>query len=274
MDAATDEKAIRLIAGGATMLGLSVLADSGLEHYRGSFRNPAMVFPLLSSSMAIGFNGRRLEKPLSDEKTGPLVSHLTSAATGVVGLGFHLYNVMKRPGGLTFTNLFYAAPAGAPFALALAGALGSTADRLARGKDTLGPIHLTSGRAIGLLTSFGLIGTVAEATLLHFRGAYHDPFMWLPVALPPVTAASLARDVVDDQPRQITTSLLAATAAMGLIGVGFHAYGVARNMGGWKNWRQNLLVGPPTPAPPAFTGLAIAGLGALMLMKKRRKARG
>jgi LPXTG-motif cell wall-anchored protein len=42
-------------------------------------------------------------------------------------------------------------------------------------------------------------------------------------------------------------------------------------MGGWRNWRQNLLAGPPIPAPPAFTGLALAGLGALLLMKRRRK---
>ena len=34
-------------------------------------------------------------------------------------------------------------------------------------------------------------------------------------------------------------------------------------MGGWRNWSQNMLNGPPLPAPPAFTALAIAGLAAL-----------
>ncbi|WNO54059.1 hypothetical protein [Stakelama saccharophila] len=265
-----DDLAVRLVAGGATMLALSTLADSGMEHYRGSFRNPAMVLPLASSSMAIAFNGRRLARPRPGERTGPLVSHLTSTATGLIGLGFHFYNVTKRPGGLGFTNLFYGAPAGAPFALTMAGLFGSVADRLARGKRRLGPMHVTSGRAIGALTSFGLIGTVAEAALLHFRGAYHNPAMWFPVILPPAAAASMARDVIDDTPRAVTTALLGATAAMGLIGAGFHAYGVSRNMGGWKNWRQNFLVGPPVPAPPAFTGIAIAGLGALLLMKRRQ----
>jgi hypothetical protein len=37
-------------------------------------------------------------------------------------------------------------------------------------------------------------------------------------------------------------------------------------MGGWRNWRQNVLVGPPLPAPPAFTALAIAGLASLDLL--------
>ena len=54
---------------------------------------------------------------------------------------------------------------------------------------------------------------------------------------------------------------------MGIAGVGFHAYGVSRNMGGWRNWRQTAFNGPPLPAPPSFTGLAMAGLAALGLLE-------
>jgi hypothetical protein len=39
-------------------------------------------------------------------------------------------------------------------------------------------------------------------------------------------------------------------------------------MGGWRNWRQNLVDGPPIPAPPSFTGLALAGLAVLDLLTK------
>jgi hypothetical protein len=53
---------------------------------------------------------------------------------------------------------------------------------------------------------------------------------------------------------------------MGVAGVAFHAYGVSRGMGGWRNWRQNAFAGPPLPAPPAFTGLALAGLAGLALL--------
>jgi hypothetical protein len=38
-------------------------------------------------------------------------------------------------------------------------------------------------------------------------------------------------------------------------------------MGGWRNWSQNLVDGPPLPAPPAFTGIALAGLGLLPLLE-------
>ena len=52
---------------------------------------------------------------------------------------------------------------------------------------------------------------------------------------------------------------LRLTALLGIAGVGFHAYGVSRAMGGWRNWRQNLIDGPPLPAPPSFSALALAG---------------
>jgi hypothetical protein len=39
-------------------------------------------------------------------------------------------------------------------------------------------------------------------------------------------------------------------------------------MGGWRNWNQNILNGPPLPAPPSFTGLALAGLAALSLIEE------
>jgi hypothetical protein len=39
-------------------------------------------------------------------------------------------------------------------------------------------------------------------------------------------------------------------------------------MGGWRNWQQNVVDGPPLPAPPSFSALAIAGLAALRLRER------
>ncbi len=268
---APDRTAARLISGGAAVVSLSVLADSGLEHYRGSFRNPAMVLPLVTSVLTLGFAGQRAARAGSTALPAlPALrgaSHVGSIATGLLGLGFHAFNICKRPGGVSFTNLFYAAPLGAPAALTLAGTLAVAGDRLAQHPGGV----LATGRILGGLAALGIAGTVAETALLHFRGAFHNPAMWLPLAVPPAAAISLARDAITGLPRQDTATLLAATAALGVIGVGFHAYGVHRNMGGWRNWRQNILVGPPLPAPPAFAGLALAALGAWLLM--RRNAR-
>ncbi|MBI1182237.1 MAG: hypothetical protein GC201_16975 [Alphaproteobacteria bacterium] len=257
------EPGVRALSVGAAMLCLSVLADSGVEHYRGLFRNRVMVVPLAVS--AVGAVGNLLAATV--HRGFGRIGQAALALTGASGLGFHAWNILKRPGGLSWRNLFYAAPAGAPAALVLAGVISALARSIDRGS---GRAVRRTARFAGGVVSVGIAGTVAEAWLLHFRGAFHNRAMYLPVSIPPLAAASLAVDAIDGKPRPRTALLLGATALMGLGGVGFHAYGVSRNMGGWRNWRQNVLAGPPLPAPPSFTGLAIAGLGILAIMRHRR----
>jgi hypothetical protein len=125
------------------------------------------------------------------------------------------------------------------------------------------------GRLIAAVSALGLFGASAEAALLHFRGAFQNPAMVLPVTLPPVAGALIGSAAVAPRraPRRLTRWWLKLTALLGFAGVGFHAYGVSRAMGGWRNWTQNVLNGPPLPAPPSFTGLALAGLAALGLIE-------
>ena len=98
--------------------------------------------------------------------------------------------------------------------------------------------------------------------------------MYLPVTVPPVAAALMAETAFGRKGRNrwFTRLWMRMTVALGLVGVGLHAYGVSRNMGGWRNWSQNLLSGPPLPAPPSFTALALAGLAALNLLKDKPDA--
>ncbi|EPR11297.1 hypothetical protein M527_04245 [Sphingobium indicum IP26] len=257
------DPAIRLLSAGAGLVHSAVLFDSGLEHYRGSFRNPAMLLPLAASSVNIGIDGARLIAGRGAAGSGPrLVGQGGAMAVGLVGMGFHLFNIGKRPGGFGWSNLFHAAPIGAPAALVLAGALGAAADRTHQA-------FASDGRALGLFCAAGIFGTSAEATLLHFRGAFQNPAMWLPVTVPPIAASMLAADAALGRARPATAALLALTAVLGFAGAAFHAYGVSRRMGGWRNWRQNLFAGPPLPAPAAFTGLAVASLGALHMIGRR-----
>jgi hypothetical protein len=254
---------VRLLASGSTLLAGSVLADSAVEHYRGSFHNLMMVAPLVVSSLSVAANGSRA---LGHAVLSGRGTQFATIATGLIGLGFHVFDVASQPARFRLGNLFYAAPLGAPAALVLAGAIGLGAERVEGG--------LPQGfvRKAGILIAAGLLGTVAEVSLLHFRGAFHNRAMWLPIIVPPLAAASLAADAARAIPRERTVVLLGLTAALGLVGSALHAFGVARHMGGWRNWRQNVLAGPPIPAPPAFTGLALAGLGVLLMIG--RKARG
>lgn len=269
--ARASDRPARRLNGAAALLSASVLADSAVEHYRGQFKNPAMVLPLISSALALvaGVDGATRK---GGTEARPWRERAFSAAglVGAAGFGFHLFNIGKRPGRFDWLDLFYAAPIGAPGALVLAGLIGCSAEHLRRERPARRHRRLW-GRALAGLSSFGLLGTVGEVLLLHFRGAFQDPFMWLPVTFPPVAAALTAGAAIDDQPdrrRWLTRAWLRLTAALGIGGMGFHALGIARNMGGWRNWRQNLLAGPPMPAPPSFSALTLAALAALELIEE------
>jgi hypothetical protein len=255
----------------SSLLGLSVLADSSLEHYRGDFFNKAMVTPLAAATLLIGTNLHAVGDRGSTILRVRHVAQALSGLAGVAGFGFHTYNVTKREGGLSWLNLFYGAPVGAPFALALAGLLGFLSESV-RGSDPHDP-HLfgaPAGKTLAGVAAVGLLGTAGEAGLLHFRGAYHNPFMYAPVTIPPLASALLAAAMISPRAATPARALLRITAGLGFAGAGFHAFGVSRNMGGWANWRQNILNGPPLPAPPSFTGLALAGLVAVDLMEAHR----
>jgi hypothetical protein len=123
-------RAARRLNRGSALLAASVLMDSAVEHYRGGFANRAMFTPLLVSALtlAISAHGTTDRRPdVHRVRHGIAVS---AAATGLAGTGFHIWNVLKRPGRLDWQNLFYGAPVGAPMAILLAGLLGTAAERV------------------------------------------------------------------------------------------------------------------------------------------------
>ncbi|NKQ10097.1 sodium/proton-translocating pyrophosphatase [Pseudomonas sp. SST3] len=268
--------AARTLNRGAGLLALAVGMDSAAEHYRGDFQNRAMYTPLAVSALSLlaSSQGQQDPDPASSRLRNGV--YLGTVLTGLAGTGFHLYNVTKRPGGFCWSNLFYAAPLGAPSALVLSGVLGYYAERLRAETDDAIPqvFGLPAGKAVALMAAAGLLGTTAEAGLLHFRGSFQNPAMYLPVTAPPIAAGLLVATALagPQHPRLRWWSRLTLrfTTFMGLAGAGFHTLGIARNFGGWRNWRQNLQAGPPLPAPPSFTGLALAGLAAHTLLDEER----
>jgi hypothetical protein len=260
--------AVRRTRGGAAVLAGSVLADSAVEHFRGRYHNPSMVAAPVTAAISLAAS---LAEP-GEMRVDPRVDgHALAAAVGAAGLGFHFYNVMKRPGGFSWNNLFYAAPLGAPGALLISGALGLAARVVAQpaGQPRT---ERDRGRLLGTVAATSLLATSAEAWLLHFRGAFHNPAMLLPVTVPPAAAAMLFAAARRPTRRRtaLARKLLWTTAGLGLAGTGFHMFGVSRNMGGWNNARQNILAGPPVPAPIGFSGLALAGLGAVDVLERGR----
>ncbi len=257
-------KPSQFVAAGSGMLATSVLLDSAFEHFKGSYANPAMYVAPITAGVS-----------LSAAIAGPAwpyrrATGLGVAGVGAAGLAFHMYNITKRPGGLSWNNLFYAAPFGAPGALVASGLVGATRS-IIEDRERRHEGEVRAGREVGALTSAAIFATTTEIALLHFRGAFHNPYMYLPVTIPPAAGAALALAASSNGPteRRLAQGSMMALGVLGLAGVGFHAYGVHRNMGGFANWMQTMFQGPPMAAPPSLTGLALAGIGAVRLLERR-----
>ena len=255
-----NSQAAQALGAGAAILCVSVALDSALEHYRGQFRNRAMFVGPPMALVGVGTAAYIAFRPERANDRMPRIALLAVGASGLIGLGFHSYNILKRPGELNALNLFYGAPVGAPAALTLAGLYGVIAGEMLSGRDY---VTTRLPRHTAALIAFSLLGTVAEAGLLHFRGAFQDPAMYAPVVIPPLAAIAIGAAALSPGATVAAEPLLKATAVLGIAGPMFHAYGIHRNMGGWANWSQMILQGPPLPAPPAFLGIATAGLGLL-----------
>ncbi len=248
----------------AAVLAASVVLDSTMEHFQGNYLNRAMYLPpaVGAAAMATALSGH------APHHIGTAIFG-TSMAIGLTGLGFHFYNIGKRPGGFCWNNIFYAAPYAAPGALALSGLFGIIAGVVHRMRHKPRWEQIEFAEGLAYTVSACMLVTSSEAWVLHFRGAYHDPFMYVPVTVVPAAAAAVAYAGWRQSEPSFKNArwLLNAAGMVGIAGVGFHMFGVHRNMGGWKNWSQMLFQGPPIPAPPSFSGLALAGLGALSLLR-------
>jgi len=248
----------------AAVLAASVVLDSSIEHFQGNYINRAMyVAPTLgAAAMGTALSGH------APHHIGTTIFGASMTA-GLAGLGFHFYNITKRPGGFSWQNIFYAAPYAAPGALALSGLFGVVAGVVHRMRHQPRRRQIEFAEGLAYTVSACMLVTASEAWVLHFRGAYHDPFMYVPVTVVPAAAAALAYAGIKQSEPSFTVArwLLNAAGLIGLAGVGFHIFGIQRNMGGWKNWSQMLFQGPPVPAPPSFSGLALAGLCALHLLR-------
>ena len=123
-------------------------------------------------------------------------------------------------------------------------------------------------RLLRLGLTMGIPPLWYELTLLHFRGAFQSRFMWVPVvSLPAVLAGGVASGLKKDEPRSRDTLRPFAwlMTIIGTFGTLFHLRGIARQMGGFYNWKYNAVTGPPFPAP-----IQVALFGLLGAVASRR----
>jgi hypothetical protein len=112
-----------------------------------------------------------------------------------------------------------------------------------------------------------ILGASVQAGVLHYRGAYNNVLMYVPVTIPLVAVAALAWQgfAPSGVSVRVAITTLWLTFVSGFVGFGMHLRGIDRQMGGFYIPSENLMQGPPVSAPLTFAGFAGAALVTLYL---------
>lgn len=124
-------------------------------------------------------------------------------------------------------------------------------------------------RTLSGVTAFAAAVTTAEIYLEHYRASFGNKMMWSPIIVtPPVMVAGIGGVFS----RKWAKTYLPVTAliytANGLLGEYYHARGVARRPGGFKQASYNLAMGPPIMAPGLMTIVGMLGVLAALLRRE------
>ena len=79
-------------------------------------------------TLATSVHGTSDSRPLAHGLRDAI--YALAAVTGLIGTGFHFYNVGRKDRWVQWQNLFYGAPLGAPFAILLSGLIGFCSERV------------------------------------------------------------------------------------------------------------------------------------------------
>lgn len=118
-------------------------------------------------------------------------------------------------------------------------------------------------RLLRLLVVSSIPPTWLEILLLHYRGSFQSPYMWIPlVSLLLVLLAGVGSLLADgdEEERAIFRPFAWLMTAVGSAGTFFHLVGVRRQMGGFYNWKYDIMTGPPFPAPPQIALFGLVGV--------------
>lgn len=253
-----------------TLLTLLVLLEAWLGHDRSGFPLRAQYTPFVSGGLLIVAALATVIVPgAAWAQSGLIAAGWIAVVAGLVGVGYHhYYGIAEKAASYKWLlhYLMYGAPQLAPLALSMVGALGVIAAHGAAGRAAILGIALRS--ALLGTVAVALAGAIAQAGILHYRGAFNNPVMYVPFTVPVLAAVmsgwmSAAPAPV---PAALGRLLFVLTFLTGFLGLGMHLRGLDRQMGGLHVFLFNLLQGPPPLAPATFAGLAAIGLVATEML--------
>lgn len=262
--------------------------EVGYEHYKGSYSNPVMYSPVILSA-ALAAAGAAAVLSRRAATTALRVVSMMSLIDGVIGLGFHIRGIARKPGGwrLPVANIVMGPPIFAPLLFGTSAYLGWMASYLRREEDPAEDektgaknpndwrVEIAQGRFqkhLCVITIAWAFFSGFEALYSHYKSAFRMKVQWSPVVIAPVLIAAATAAIWSRRAAKIflpAASMLAL--ADGAAGFYYHARGIVRRPGGTQKIGYNILYGPPVFAPLLFAACGFLGLLASLLRRENRR---
>jgi hypothetical protein len=272
------------------VVGTSIVsgAEVAYEHYRGGYSNPVMYSPVILSGVlsvagVAAFFSRRMARTFL---------RWTSAITfldGVLGFGFHIRGVARKPGGwrLPLTNIVMGPPIFAPLLFGTSAYLGVIASYLQREGDMQSPATQPSDlqgtadwredirvgrfqKHLCLVTAVWTFCSGFEAWYSHYKNNFQYRVQWSPIVLTPLLMGASLGALKSRRVANLALPVASAGAIVnGTVGFGYHLRGILRRPGGLKKPLYNTLYGPPIFAPMLFAACGVLGMLAYLMRRER-----
>ena len=270
--------------------------EVGYEHYRGSYSNPVMYTPVVLSG-ALTVAGFAAVFSRRAAQTWMRWLSWVTLADGLVGFGFHIRGIKRKPGGwrMPVTNIVMGPPLFAPLLFGTSAYLGVLASYLQREEDSETGSHLLDAIAIGeelgghddwrsdihvgrfqkhfcVVVAAYTVCVGAESWYSHYKNNFEYRVQWSPILLTPLLSGAALGALKSER---VANTLLPAASALamvdGVVGTYFHVRGILKKPGGRKKPLYNTLYGPPIFAPMLFAAAGMLGMMAYLVRRERSR---
>ncbi len=285
------QRSLSLVAGLSSILAG---ADVASEHYRGSYNQTIMWSPVvLSGAMTVAGVWGAFSRTAA--RTVLRWTSLVTLIDGIVGFGFHVRGIARKPGGwrLPVANIIMGPPIFAPLLFGVAAYLGLVASylrpeespafdprtKVARLRDFIlrrpppaWRVELREGRFqkhLAVVTMLSTFFSGFEALYSHYKTNFKYKAQWTPVILTPLLMGAAGASIKSARVARTWLPGLSLLAMLnGGVGFFYHIRGVLRRPGGLKQLPYNLLYGPPAFAPLLFSACGFYGLLASLMRRE------